>query len=74
MFEYRIPFNAPIFRSMLIKQIKQLEMPGIELGASHMRSKRSTTELHPHIRFRRLFIFQSLRNKLVKLSKIISKQ
>ena len=25
----------------------QLEMPGIEPGASHMRSERSTTELHP---------------------------
>ena len=27
---------------------KYLEMPGIEPGASHMRSERSTTELHPH--------------------------
>ena len=26
---------------------KILEMPGIEPGASHMRSERSTTELHP---------------------------
>ena len=25
-------------------------MPGIEPGASHMRSERSTTELHPHIK------------------------
>lgn len=29
------------------KQEKNLEMPGIEPGASHMRSERSTTELHP---------------------------
>ena len=26
---------------------KNLEMPGIEPGAFHMRSERSTTELHP---------------------------
>lgn len=24
-------------------------MPGIEPGASHMQSERSTTELHPHV-------------------------
>ena len=30
------------------KETKTLEMPGIEPGASHMRSERSTTELHPH--------------------------
>ena len=29
--------------------IKQLEMPGIEPGASRMLSARSTTELHPLI-------------------------
>ena len=27
---------------------KSLETPGIEPGTSHMRSERSTTELHPH--------------------------
>ena len=27
---------------------KWLETPGIEPGTSHMRSERSTTELHPH--------------------------
>jgi hypothetical protein len=27
-----------------------LEMPGIEPGAFHMQSERSTTELHPHVR------------------------
>ena len=27
---------------------KALETPGIEPGTSHMRSERSTTELHPH--------------------------
>jgi hypothetical protein len=26
---------------------KELEMPGIEPGAFHMQSERSTTELHP---------------------------
>jgi hypothetical protein len=26
---------------------KKLEMPGIEPGAFHMQSERSTTELHP---------------------------
>ena len=25
-----------------------MEMPGIEPGAFHMQSERSTTELHPH--------------------------
>ena len=29
------------------KKKENLEMPGIEPGASHMRSERSTTELHP---------------------------
>ena len=29
------------------KKKKKVEMPGIEPGASHMRSERSTTELHP---------------------------
>ena len=28
---------------------KDLEMPGIEPGAFHMQSERSTTELHPHL-------------------------
>ena len=28
---------------------KSMEMPGIEPGASYMQSKRSTTELHPHL-------------------------
>ena len=26
-----------------------MEMPGIEPGAFHMQSERSTTELHPHL-------------------------
>ena len=29
------------------KKKKKLEMPGIEPGAFHMQSERSTTELHP---------------------------
>ncbi len=33
-------FNCKVSR-------KQLEMPGIEPGAFHMQSERSTTELHP---------------------------
>ena len=28
--------------------VKQLEIPGIEPGAFHMQSERSTTELYPH--------------------------
>ncbi len=28
-------------------KVKQVEMPGIEPGAFHMQSERSTTELHP---------------------------
>ena len=32
---------------MLQKKGKQMEMPGIEPGASYMQSMRSTTELHP---------------------------
>ena len=28
---------------------KNMEMPGIEPGAFHMQSERSTTELHPHL-------------------------
>jgi hypothetical protein len=31
----------------LLHSIKDLEMPGIEPGAFHMQSERSTTELHP---------------------------
>ena len=34
---------------MTPKKNKSMEMPGFEPGASYMRSKRSTTELHPHI-------------------------
>ena len=32
---------------MVEEKKKNVEMPGIEPGASHMRSERSTTELHP---------------------------
>ena len=32
---------------------KFVEMPGFEPGASYMRSKRSTAELHPHFIRRR---------------------
>ena len=35
-----------------------MEMPGIEPGASHMQSERSTTELHPHVNSRRFIIVQ----------------
>ena len=31
----------------IARKEKKMEMPGIEPGASYMRSKRSTTELHP---------------------------
>ena len=30
-----------------MNKVKDVEMPGFEPGASYMRSKRSTTELHP---------------------------
>ena len=33
--------------SRLGRHCKSLEMPGIEPGASHMQSERSTAELHP---------------------------
>jgi hypothetical protein len=32
---------------MVAIRVKQVEMPGIEPGAFHMQSERSTTELHP---------------------------
>ncbi len=34
-------------RNIVKKKKKNLEMPGIEPGASYMQSMRSTTELHP---------------------------
>lgn len=47
--------NGGIFTKMILKtssftpdQKNCMEMPGIEPGASHMQSERSTTELHPH--------------------------
>ena len=33
------------------KNKKEVEMPGIEPGAFHMQSERSTAELHPPVRF-----------------------
>jgi hypothetical protein len=30
-----------------VQYVKAMEMPGIEPGAFHMQSERSTTELHP---------------------------
>ena len=30
-----------------VKMAKRVEVPGIEPGAFHMQSERSTTELHP---------------------------
>ncbi len=39
-------------------RVKQVEMPGIEPGAFHMQSERSTTELHPpeHVSVKHLFL------------------
>ncbi|CAH1375419.1 unnamed protein product [Tenebrio molitor] len=34
-------------KGLTYKRKKKLEMPGIEPGAFHMQSERSTTELHP---------------------------
>ena len=36
-----------VHRQLWYRRLKIMEMPGIEPGAFHMRSKRSTTELHP---------------------------
>ena len=42
-------YGVPGHHSFLYGQkLASMEMPGIEPGASHMRSERSTTELHPH--------------------------
>ena len=41
--------NAKAFSGRRKKRKKKMEMPGIEPGASHMRSERSTTELHPQV-------------------------
>ena len=35
------------FLTATLGELKEVEMPGIEPGASYMRSMRSTTELHP---------------------------
>ena len=37
--------------------LKNMEMPGIEPGAFHMRSERSTTELHPRPKIQCQFLF-----------------
>ncbi|KNC21939.1 hypothetical protein FF38_12077 [Lucilia cuprina] len=39
--------SNPGFRTKISMLTKQSNMPGIEPGASHMQSERSTTELHP---------------------------
>ena len=36
-----------VIKGIISGKKKKVEMPGIEPGASHMRSERSTTELHP---------------------------
>jgi hypothetical protein len=36
-----------IAKNLLETSLKQMEMQGIEPGAFHMQSERSTTELHP---------------------------
>ena len=56
------PAPTFIFLQIMITK-KEMEMPGIEPGASHMRSVRSTTELHPHagnIRFKDKYVRFSL--------------
>ena len=43
-----VQYSILYFKHLIKKRVKiPLEMPGIEPGAFHMRSKRSTTELHP---------------------------
>ena len=46
-----LPQPHSLFKFLVVQLhmiVKIMEMPGIELGASHMQSERSTTELHPH--------------------------
>ena len=45
---------------------KTVEMPGIEPGASHMQSVRSTTELHPPV------ILKNINQNSRKLSKDVA--
>lgn len=52
------------------KKKKKLEMLGIEPGASHMRSERSTTELHPLIRsfvFSKLYLLAPITNNEITI-------
>ena len=43
--------QSQLFDSIVVSflSVKVMEVPGIEPGASHMQSARSTTELHPHL-------------------------
>ena len=41
------PKNSPRWLTEVSNKGSQVEVPGIEPGASYMRSTRSTTELHP---------------------------
>ena len=47
-----------LFDSIVVsfQSLKVMEVPGIEPGASHMQSARSTTELHPHSSFNLLVL------------------
>jgi hypothetical protein len=47
------------------KTLKQVEMPGIEPGAFHMQSERSTTELHPLMTMKQFLMYKE-RNTVYK--------
>ena len=46
------------------ENVVKMEMTGIEPVTSHMRSERSTTELHPHEQPRRIIQFWSKLNSV----------
>ena len=53
-------YNKSLKKKYKKKNKKTVEMPGIEPGASHMRSERSTTELHPLYFTVQLISFKSM--------------
>ncbi len=48
--------TSEVYRTYSIGKTKKLEMPGIEPGAFHMQSERSTTELHPRYNIILLYV------------------
>ena len=52
---------------------KTMEMPGIEPGASHMRSMRSSTELHPLLNYIEMTLKKIWEN-IVNMAKALQTQ